>query len=110
MQYRKNILFLVLCTSVYSIQTTDKSDTNDKLSLRSALVELAAGFVIFFFFPKSASAGSCHHSIRISLASFLSWMLSLELSRLPSFRRMQTVKHLQLEMRERCCLEQQASA
>lgn len=49
MQYRKNILFLVLCTSVYSIQTTDKSDTNDKLSLRSALVELAAGFVIFFF-------------------------------------------------------------
>lgn len=64
MQYRKNSLFLVLSTSVYSVQTTDKSDTIDKLSLCSTLVELAAGLVIFFFFfPKSASAGSCHHSI-----------------------------------------------
>lgn len=110
MQYRKNSLFLVRNTSVYSVQTTDKSDTTDKLLLGSALVELAAGLLQFFFFPNNASAGSSHHSIRIALASSLSWTLSLELSRLPSFRHMQTVKHLQLEMREGCCLEQHASA
>lgn len=45
MQYRKNSLFLVLKSSVYSVQTTDKSDTTDKLSLHSGLVELAAGLL-----------------------------------------------------------------
>lgn len=51
MQYRKNSLFLALKTSVYSVQTTVKSDTTDKLSLHSALVELAAG-LFYFFFPQ----------------------------------------------------------
>lgn len=48
MQYRKISLFLALKTSVYSVQTTVKSDTTDKLSLHSALVELAAGLLLFF--------------------------------------------------------------
>lgn len=92
MQYRKNSSFLVVSTSVYSVQTVDKSDATDKLALRLTLVELATSLLQFFFFPKSASAHSSHYSIRISLASFLSWMLLLELSRLPSFRLTQTVK------------------
>lgn len=49
MQYRKNSLFRVLSTSVYSVQTADKSDTTDKRPLPSALVELAAGLLYFFF-------------------------------------------------------------
>lgn len=49
MQYRKNSSFLVVSTSVYSVQTLDKSDTTDKLSLRLTLVELAAGLLQFMF-------------------------------------------------------------
>lgn len=69
MQYRKNSSFLVVNTSVYSVQTVDKSDTTDKLTSFN-ISGTCSWLVTIYVFPKSASAGSSHHSIQILLPPF----------------------------------------
>lgn len=64
-----------------------------KQELINSLLAQPYGNLQLPFISYDASTSSSHNSVQISLASFsLSWMLSLGLSRLASFKHMQGVK------------------